>query len=297
MENNKQEDLDLLWVLKGIQKSISRLLNLIQWLIDFTFKKFWHLLLFVSAGLAIGISMSVLEKPYFSSQLIVAHNRLENDYCSEIINNLNSTIIEKTDNTALSDALGISSRYARAVKSFSFVNLRRTEVKEKIDSLFLLKPFKIEIEVYNNEVLDTLQNALVNYLESNEYAASRKKSDQEILLKIENKLIAESRQVDSLKTLVNKGIVPQSTGTGIILGEPINPISIYKQSMDLYEKQMLIKHKIAFNNSFEAVVGFTKNAMPKNSHFKSLYILAGILLGYLTGMIYLIRRNIKKTTV
>lgn len=295
MENNKQEDLDLIWVLKGIQKLINRFFNLIFWLIDLSIKKFFHLALFMIAGFGIGLGISLMEKPYYSSQLIVAHSRLENDYCSEMINNLNSTIIQKTDNAALSDALNISTRCARAVKSFSFVNLRRLELKEKVDSLFLLKPFKIEVEVYNNESLDTLQKALLNYLESNEYAASRKKSDEEILYKIEQKLINENKQIDSLKMLVNKGIVPQTTGNGIILGEPINPITVYKQSMELYEKQMNIKHRIAFNNSFEAVVGFSKNPMPKNN-FKSLYTFWGVLIGYLIGMIYLIRRTRQKST-
>ena len=293
MENNKQEDLDILWVLRGVQKFISSFIELVKWLVDFTLKKFVYIAIFVVTGISIGIALSKIETPYYSSQMVVAHTRLENDYCREIISDLNSFVVTDSNNPSLASTLSVSTNYAKYVKSFTFSVLHRNNPKDKTDSTFLLHPFKIEVEVYDNMVLDTLQKALIQYLESNGYATARKQADLNSMQNFESHIQNELKELDSLKLLVNQGIIPRGSGTGIILGEPINPISVYKQSMELFEKQLEIRKKISINNSFEAVVNFAKNPMPKNN-FKSLYILGGGFLGYLIGMLYLIRRGSRK---
>ena len=50
-------------------------------------------------------------------------------------------------------------------------------------------------------------------------------------------------EIDSLKQIVNQSIIPRVTGNGIILGEPIDPVSIYRRAMDIFDKQLVLAKK------------------------------------------------------
>lgn len=292
MQENKHEEVDLLYVIRSIKMGIQSLYNLIIWFIDFSFKKFWTLLLFVAAGGAIGGAYFLVKTPYYKSQMTISHSRLENDYCYEAIANLNSGIRESTANEELAHNLGVSYECAKKVKSISYRHLN-TKIAEKYgDSVHVMLPFKVEAEVYDNSILDSLQLGILNYLESNPYATHRKNARRLNLDKTEERLDREILAVDSLKRIVDKSVVPQSSGTGIILGEPINPVLVYELALKLYRQKLDINERKAFNNSFDLVVGFPKN--PVSGKGKIFFITLGGLIGYVVGLSYLVRRRLQE---
>jgi hypothetical protein len=289
MENNKQEDLDMLYVLRSINKGIGRFFRSIVWLFEFSLKNFRTLALFIIVFVALCLGIYLLKKPYYRSQLSISHIRFENDYCYEMVESLDS-YITGNENPALAERLSISKNDAAKVQSIKYKPLNENIASRFIDSVSVLLPFKVEVEVYDNSVLDTLQKGILKYLESNRYATKIKEIEKQVLEKTEQRLEKEITEIDSLKKIVNAGIVPRSSGNGIIFGEPLDPVLIYKRGMDLYEKKTFIAKKKLLNNSFEVIIGFGKS--PKRANYgKVFYIGIGLLGGYLIGLLWLLKKR------
>jgi len=290
MEDKKQEDLDMLYVLRSIKNGILNIFRSIIAVFEFSIKNIKTLLLFIVVFTALFLGIFFLQKPYYTSTLSISHIRVENDYCYQMITNLNGYIDNKS-NYGLAQQLGLDPRMAEKIISIKYLSLNENIAIRFTDSVSVMLPFKVKVEVYDNSILDSLQNKILNYLETNEYAQTRKELEKLSLEKTEKRIDTELVEIDSLKRLVNKGIIPRSTGIGIILGEPIDPISVYKRGMELYEKKLLISKKKQLNNSFELMVGFTKSPKTSNSG-GLLYALIGILSGYVIGMLWLAKKHL-----
>lgn len=291
MEDKRQEDLDMLYLLKSIRKGIMNLFKSIGWLLRFSLKKAFYLSIFIIAGMLALFGIYSLQTPYYSSELIISHTRFENDFCAAMIDNLNSYLNGSRNNASIASKLQLSEKEAATLKSLKYSTVNKTLTKKFADSLFVFLPFKVEVEVYDNNVLDNLQKGILNYLEANDYATKRKGIEMEALLQTEEKITAEIKEIDSLKQLINQSIVPRSTGTGIILGEPIDPVSVYRRGFELHEKQMLLRKKRELNNSFEVIVGFIKRPSPANFGIL-FYLLTGGVAGYVIGITWLVRRQL-----
>lgn len=293
MEEKKQEDLDMIYLINSIKKFFIGIIRSIQWVLDLSIKKFKQLSLFLLVSIGLGYLLFNSQKPFYTSELSVSHIRLENDYCQQMIDNLNSLLIGTSDRTNLSSALSLSVENAKEIKKISYVPLNSNISEKFADSINVLLPFKVVVEVYSNDVLDTLQNRLMGYLENNTYANRRKQIELNSLLKTENRIEEEILETDSLKNLVNQGIVPRGSGNGIILGEPIDPIGVYKRGLELYERELLLKKKQILNNSFELMVGFAKKPKPSNPGL-IFYVSICLLFGYVIGIIWISKKEMRK---
>ncbi|MCZ8286287.1 MAG: hypothetical protein O9353_12615, partial [Bacteroidia bacterium] len=208
MEDNKQEDLDILIVGKSIKKGFVNFFKSLVWLIDFSLKKAVALSVFVSVAVAGCLALYYYQKPYFKSELSISHIRLDNYYCFEMIRNLGSLINEKRENSDLAEELKVKPEVAKAVRDISYVPANLNLARQYSDSMLVLLPFKIEVEIYDNEILPELQVGLMNYLESNEYATKLKQIETQSLGQVEQRVKDEIKEIDSLKLLVNQSIVP-----------------------------------------------------------------------------------------
>lgn len=293
MEDKKQEDIDLLYVFKGLKSGIVYFLKSIKWLIDYSIKKIIPLSVFIVLFSSLGLGLYFLTTPYYKSDMSISHIRFENDYCFEMVKDLGS-YIDGNGNSTLSRVLAISPKYAKEIKSIKYIPLNLNIARRYADSSSVILPFKVEVEIYDNEILDSLQKGILNYFESNEYASKIKELDEELLIKTEQRLKKEISSIDSLKNIVDQSIIPRSTGNGIVFGEPVDPVSVYKQSMEMHEKEIRLSKQKRLNNSFEVRVGFTKSAK-KASEGKLIFILSGMLAGYIIGLLYLSRKKTQNT--
>lgn len=293
MEDNKQEDLDILIVGKSIKNGIVNFCKSIVWLIDFSLKKALILSIFVGVAVAGCVTLFYTEKPYYKSELSISHIRLDNYYCFEMIRNLGSLINEKRGNIDLAEELKVKPEAAKAVKNIYYVPANMNLARQYSDSMVVLLPFKIELDIYDNEALPELQVGIMNYLESNEYATKLKQIETQTLSQVEQRVKDEIKEIDSLKLLVNQSIVPRGQGNGIILGEPIDPVSIYTRAMLSYERLMQLNKEKEFNNSFQVMVGFHKSYKLAGKGL-IFHIAIGILIGYVIGISILLRRHFSK---
>lgn len=289
MENKKQEDLDTLYLLKSIKYVIIKSFESILWILNLSLRK-WHTLsLFISVPAIAAFLITSMVKPSYKSQMSLSHIRLENEHCFEMIKNLNASISVASDQSELAHLLSMSVADAQLVKSINYLPLNENTAKRYIDSLHYLLPFKIEVEVYNNSVLDILQVKLLNYLENNPYALQKKKKDFDNLNSMLDKLERDIAKLDSLKTKIEIGVLPKTSGSYVFLGEQINPITVYDASNKLFNKKQEVQARMLFNNSFNVIVGFTKKE--KTSIERLAILVTSVILGYLIGLIYLVQRE------
>ena len=204
MEEKKHEDLDMIYLVNSIKKFFISLIKSIQWVLNLSIKKAKQLSLFLLTSILLGYVLYSSQRPFYTSELSVSHIRLENDYCQLMINNLNSLLIGTSDRSSLSSALSLSIDNANDVKKISYAPLNANISEKFADSVNVFLPFKVEVEVYNNEVLDTLQNRILAYLENNAYANRQKQIEMNSLLKTESRLEEEILETDSLKNLINQ---------------------------------------------------------------------------------------------
>lgn len=282
-EKIPSEEIDLLIILRSIKRGFLNVFLYIQELISLSFRNKKTLLAFIIVGVGIGAGLFFIKKPVFASSLTLSHTRIDNIQCADLVNSLSK--IPNMD-SVLSKKLKIDIKTAKEIKSIAYKSLNKIEEN---DSLLKLADFKIEVQVYNPSILDSLQKKILMFLESNEYATKRKEINKLYLDRIEEKLKSEIIAVDSLKHIVDKSILPRSMGNGIILGESVDPVKVYQEGMKLYQSQLEINQAKELNNSFEIIVGFSP-AIPTSSLIFN--VLVGFILSLLSGIVWIKNKKV-----
>jgi hypothetical protein len=232
-----------------------------------------------------GYSARYFIKPSYQTQGIFLSNILPGKYCAILLENLNK--LKGENNPILAQQLKISESAAVDIQSISMSSLRDTFVVDRKDSA--LSVFNITLMLGSMQHLDTIQAALVNYLENNEYARKRKEVRRQSLLAMRENLSFKRQSLDSLKKIVNSSIVPRSQGSGIILGEPIDPVSIYELELKYYREQLRIDEALAIIDSVEIIQPFyrlNQTNYPSYSQIAALLFIAGLIFASLFILLF-----------
>ena len=211
-----------------------------------------------------GYSLRYVLKPSYRTQGIFVSNNLPGKYCSILLENLNSLIGEK-NKSVLSNRLKVSSDVAVDIQSIGLSTMRDTFLIDRKDSILTL--FQITLILSSVQHLDSIQWALVNYLENNDYAIKRKEARRRSLHAMKENLNHKLESLDSLKKIVSSSIIPRSQGQGIILGEPINPVSIYQAEISYYREQLSIDQALATIDNIEILQPFFKLNYPNHPRY------------------------------
>lgn len=286
--NNQSEEkeIDLLYIFRSIKKGILNLFRSIEELLLFALKNIKTLSFFIIIGVGISIGLFFLKKPLYISSLTISHTRLNNGQCADLVNSLSKA----PNDTILANLLGIDVNISKEIADITYSPINKN------DSTFILSDFKIIAKVYNTNILDSLQKGITNFLESNEYATKRKQIQKLYLDKFEDRIKGEIIAIDSLKRIVDKSILPRSLGNGIILGESIDPVKVYQESMNLYKSQLDINGQRELNDSFEIIIGFSS---PTPSSSLIVNILKGFIFSLFFGAVWLLlkRYNLSKRKI
>src|SRR5688572_26237203 len=114
MENKKQEDLDVISLINAVKNGIQSLFNRFLWLIKFSLKHFFVFLLFIVIFAGSFLGLYYVKKPVYKSEMVLSHTRVENDYCYQIIKNLDNAIDGK-GNASLANLLSLNPEYAKDI--------------------------------------------------------------------------------------------------------------------------------------------------------------------------------------
>ena len=228
-----------------------------------------------------GYSVRYLLKPSYKTQGIFVSNILPGKYCSILLENLNKLKGEKNI-PVLSNHLKVSGNVAGDIQSIDLSTMKDTFLIDRRDSTLSL--FTITLTLSSIQHLDSIQWALVNYLENNEFATKRKEARRKALESMKANLNNELQSLDSLKKIVNSSIIPRSNGQGIILGEPIDPVKIYQAELSYYREQLSIDQSLATIDNIEIIQPFFKlnqTNHPRYNWIMALFFLTSIAFALL----------------
>lgn len=248
------EEIDLLYFFRPVNNAFKKATS---WGIDYVRLIAHNRFLFVGiliAGAIAGYCLRYVIKPSYKTNAIFVSDMLPASYCVKLLDNLNE--LRRPGNIpTLAKELNISTDAAWQVKGIRPSALPKdTFALEKRDSSMAI--FTVELTMQDMRFVQEVQKGLVNYLENNEYIRKRKaertRSWQTQIAELE----VRRRSLDSLRIIVSNSIIPRSQGQGIILGEPINPVTIYQAESMYLKERLSLEERLATIDHIEVLQPF-----------------------------------------
>jgi len=278
-----------------IQRSISKFFMKLSYSVSYLFQVIRKRLLFLIISIIIGAGAGILlyfnTTPTYHTSMTLTSRVLDNRHCATIIENL-QLIVDDESYNLLAKTLKVSEKVAEQIDEIEYANLYKIE--DDKDTVLLGIPFKISLSVYDPAVIDTMQVALVNYLEDNEYSHIRKairKQEKELLIE---KFQGEISQLDSLKGIIAASLIQRGTSSGIIFGEPLDPLNVYRESIKLYKQELELNSNLILNDNIQVISPFMAREKPDSPKLL-LNIIIGGLIAFFIGFLIALRLEIKRS--
>lgn len=228
------------------------------------------LIIFSLLGLIIGYSIFKLKKPIFSSSMTISSTILTAANTTTIIETLQS-LVDEGNHELLSQRLAMSLEQVIQIKQIS------VDFERDVDASEDYYIYDIQVSVTNNQILDTLQNHLIYFLETNPFVKKRVDLKKENLHSMILKLRNEITEIDSLKDVV--GVFATQSRSNVVIMDPVN---IYKEGVNLYQKELELRAELLLVDNFQIIEGFTAFNVPSSPTPMMIYF--GLLIGFFLGL-------------
>ncbi len=214
----------------------------------------------ISLGLflALGVGLALLLKfslpPTYKSSFILKPQNSGDLTFINLIYDI-SILVKENDKEALMYELHLDEKTINNLVKLDFDPIKRNRY---IDTVHLLV-----IKIYTNDPssFETVQNSIYNYLENSPYYSKMKNVHQKEMVQMERKLALDMFEIDSVKRVMAQNIQPRGNG-GFVYGEPMDPVKIYEEGLNLFHQQMGINWQKQYSNNFELVKSCTATNKP-----------------------------------
>ncbi len=322
-KTNTSDEIDLSqvfrWIGKGFNNFGKAILNALAYL-RYTF--FTNKLFFagiISAGLVLGSLYSeVLKRKFYKSTMILSCEHLNSRIVNNTIDKLNLLSHER-ERAGLADELKINVATAKNILEFSAkpfvsekdlvelevlreqlnnVSEEKKDIVNKVISKIEIenkRAFLIEVTVYNPEIIKNLESSLVEYFRSNNYIKTRTEVTRANLLDRKNKLVRESKKLDSLKSVLFQNLSSlsksstQSEGAGnFVLSDKYraDALEVFTADLDLHSQIQRIEFDLKVKPDFEVIDGLTSFKEPGSASLPKVLIIS-LLISWLAGYLIL----------
>jgi hypothetical protein len=254
-------------------------------------RNYLALIIFGITGSLIGFTLYLTSSSNYKVEMLVQHNELTKKTYRDIINNLN-VLIESGSAEKLSQELKLSREQTEKVIRVNVVDINdQTLVNDTSTSI--IQPFKINAVLTDNSVIDTLQSALLNYLNNNRLTSQLKTTQRQIYEKRLVYIDNQQAKLDSLKENYNRSLL-LARPSGTIFNNSFNPAELYIQS-DLLEKEreLVVKWLNTKSAAIVLIDGFKTPSQPSAWSMKPPVII-GFFAGILCGIFFYILGAIKR---
>jgi len=280
-QSRSSEEIDLLYFLRPVTNGMKKIArageNYVQLL--FNNKIIFFLILFIITASA--YSLRFIIPPAFQTDGIFVSHTLSGKYCGMMIQSLNE-LTGGEDIPVLAGQLKVSPVVAAEIQSIKLLPLADTSALGKRDTVPSF--FRVSLVIGQMENIDSIQRGIMSYLESSEYAKKRKEARIRTLEAIRENLLIKTKSLDSVKEIVNSSIIPRSKGQGIILGEPINPVTIYQAEMAYYQDRLRVDESLATIDNIEVIQPFLKKIRPNYPDYNK-FVIKGFLVALVIALI------------
>lgn len=268
----------------------------------------------ILAGLALGAVYSeLLKKKFYKSSMVLSCDYLNTQTLANTVEKLN-LLCDELEREGLSELLQIDAATAKNIQKFEFepfvseddvveMEVLRTQLnnvaadkKDLVEQVITKleienkNAYEITVQVYDPAIVKPLERALVKFFTSHSYIKKRIEITRENLLKRKDKLVSDSRKLDSLKQVILEnyqtfGKTSRGSNNVILSDEQLsNPLELYQQGLEINSEILDIEKKLYINPDFEVVDGFTTFKEPDSASLFKILIIAffvSVLVGYL----------------
>lgn len=265
-------------------------------------------------GLALGAMYSeLLKKKFYKSTLVLSCDYLNSQILGNTIEKLN-LLCEESDREGLAEVLNVDVSTALNTSKFEFkpfvsendvvemevlreqlnnVAADKKDLVEKVIKKLQIEnknAYEISVMVYDPNIVKPLEKAIVNYFVSNDYIKRRIEINKTNLQNRKNKLVSESKKLDSLKKVLfdnyqNLGKTSRGSGNVFLGDEKLaNPLDVFIADMELNEEILTIDRQLYLKPDFELVDGFTTFKQPESASLVKILFIAfwiSFVMGYL----------------
>lgn len=243
MEGNNNNEVDLI--------------ELVYKIIVFFKKRLWWFVCFALLGAVFGSVKAFTEKDYYDSSLLAKTNIVSSEIVNGILNQL-SKLSEQGDYEKIAQDLKISEEQVRELRSLE------VSAQEKGNVL------DIHIQVYNEEVLPVIQDALIRYVDSTPFI----KEELELLRLQNNSMIEKiDEEIEYLSSLKKSSKTINKDEKQVFVYLPDAQSLISKKMLELYdEKQKKEKELAAKEHAVVMITNFQKEKAPANRRISQIFI-------------------------
>jgi hypothetical protein len=282
------------WIGKGIGRIGDAIIISILYVRSSVTKNKMLFLWFIVAGLILGTFYhSVLKKPYYKATMVVAIDFLDYKILEDIAQRL-ELMCKESSREVLAQEISISQDTAKLIEDFTIeafvseqdvieLELLKKDLKEiTVERKGLLESvvanlegqhsnriYQISVFVYDYRIIKPLEQPIVRYFKENEFIKRRLQINQLGRVARKYKLEAESKKLDSLKTVLfeNFQSLSKTTSRGsnnVILGDEklTNPLDVFREDLAINSEILGIERSMFLQPGFEVMQGFTTITKP-----------------------------------
>jgi hypothetical protein len=303
------------WMRKGFNRMGRNFIGAIAGMRRLFLTHLFYFITVIGLGLTIGLVYgNLLNKKYYRSTMILSSEFFNKRIMENTIDKLN-LLCREEDRIGLSELLHVNVETAKNISYFdavSFVSeqdrIQMEVLKEQLSNVTEKKvdlvnkvmerieianvhSFRISLYVYNPNIVHELDTSIVSYFRTNEYVRKRIEIKQSSLLARRDKLVRESRKLDSLKSILyvsfqNTSKTSRDGSNNVIFseGKLTDPMAVFKEDLALDKEIRLIDNDLYIKPYFEIVDGLTTFKVPENEGMVSILLISlviSIMAGYL----------------
>lgn len=312
------DEIDFTQFFRWIGRGFSRMGNLILLGLASLRNLFFTNRLFFGGIILIGLLLGtlyseLLKKKYYKSTMILSCDYLNTQIMENMITKLNLLCAER-QREGMAEVLGIDLATAENIQRFDFkpfvseddvveMEVLRTQLStvvadkkdlvEKVVSKLVTvnkNAYEINAQVYDPNIVKSLEKAIVNYFRNNEYIKRRIEINKTNLGLRKKKLTRESGKLDSLKVVLFQnyqtlGKTSRGSNNVILSDETLtNPLDVFKQDLELHKDLLDVDRQIYVQPDFEVVDGFTTFKEPDSASLPKI-LLTAFLISWAMGYI------------
>lgn len=241
------------------------------------------LLIFVVFGVVAGVLHFRVSPVYYKLSTVVRHTEMTTATFGRMVDNLGG-LAESGSTGALAALLRIPEPTAGKIITMKAYTIERGDLQKDTVSE-KERSFIIDVRISENAIADTLQRALVDYFNNNDYIASLKRNEITINEERLKFIDGELRRLDTLKDVYNRFLTqPRSAA---VFNNTFDPANLYKQA-DLYslERQKIQGWLLEKKQAVLTIDEFKPSRIPSSITMQQsilLYVLIFFLIGCTIG--------------
>jgi hypothetical protein len=233
-------------------------------------------------GIVLGVVHYFTSKKVFTSKMVISSGILTKSFSEKLFDNTRSYLREN-NYQAIASQLNVSQKAAQNILFIKIENV--TEVVEQKDQ----ERFIVTVEVYDQDVLEELQQGIIYYLSSNEFVKVRVQQNKNSLTQTINKIEKEIAELEDLKIKIYSGEFFRNLSGNLMF----DPTTVNSKILELTKEKINLQNNLELVNSVQVIEGFNrfeKPIRPKLSVSIALGATIGLILAGLLILFKAVRR-------